>query len=234
MSLRDLAFLFLGGVLAVLAQGVAAPEVSLEMGQCRYGTVAEGTFYQSDLHTDNYMRPACGGVALSDKLTGSDRFGWRVGFIASGSINARDNQSTNDERAHAHVACNHMDGDGCMVRFNGEGKTFGFAFGLTADVPLTSNFILVGEGGLFFFQHHFKAQAINQECRHCTRQIAFNETSKLWDMPSPYAGVTLRWRDFYVAARHYWPSGNRALSLWNAGEMNQIVAGVVFPIGRKI
>lgn len=231
IRLRDLAFLVLGAAIAIFAQGLAAPELQAELGQCRYGVVPEGTFYQSDLHTDSYLRPACGGIALASKWNGSERFGWRVGALATGGISARDNVSTNDERAHAHIACVPPNPDGCMVRFNGEGRTFGFTLGLTAEQPLAAHLSAIAEGGFFFFQHHFKAEAHPMGCG-CTGQIAYNETSKLFDSPSPFAGITLRYRDFYVAARHFWPTGHRSLSLTDFS-MTQYVVGVAFPFGGK-
>lgn len=218
---------FLAGFILAIGFSGRATEFFAEYGQCRYGAVPEGTFYQSDMHTDSFLRPTCAAIGVADKWKGSERFGWRVALLGTGSIRARDNASVNDERAHRHDrTCTPPDEDGCTVAFNGSGQTLGISLGLTAEQPLAAHLSLIGEGGFFFFQHHFKTEARFVNCASCTRQISYNETSRLWDMPSPYSGVTLRYRKVYVAARHYWPSGNRALSLTDFS-MNQLVAGFV-------
>lgn len=208
----------------------AAPEFFIEGSQYRYGNVGDGTFQQTDLHTDNYLRPIGLAIGIADKWSGSDRLGWRIALRDSGKIRVRDNESVNDEQAHNHSAgpCTPPQEVGCTLRFNGEGRTFGASFGLTYEhrLPLPGA-SLTPEVGLFFFQHHFKAEGRFIDCPNTCRLIAFNETSKLWDMPSPYLGAMLRWHSVYVAARHYWPSGHRPQSIWNVGEMNELVVGLV-------
>lgn len=228
---RDIGFLFLGAVLAIVAQGLAT-ELQLEIGQSRFSPGLEDTFYQSDMHTDNYLRPVAVSIGLADKWKGSERFGWRIALIAMGNIKARDNNSVNDEWAHRHAGalCTHASEDGCTLRFNGEGSTFGILTSLTAEQPLTSGLSLIGEAGLFFFQHHFKAEARFIDCT-CSRQVSYNETSRLWDQPSPMVGVTLRYSNpfglhgiaAYVAARHYWPAEHRALSMTNFAHTDYMV-----------
>lgn len=221
---RDIAFFILGGVLAIVAQGLST-ELQAEVGQCRFSTGLADTFYNSDLHTDSYLRPACASVGLAGKWRDSERFGWRVALLGTGSIQARDNVATNDERAHAHVACKPPSEDGCMVRFNGSGETFGVSLSITAEQPIARHLSAIGEFGLFFFQHHFKAEARFMDCHSCGRQISYNETSRLWDEPSPMVGLTLRYRSVYIAARHYWPAEHRPLSLTNYA-FNQFSIGV--------
>lgn len=213
------------GVIVAVGLSGRTTEVFSEYGQCRFGLAEDGTFYQSDRHTDNYMRPACAAVGVSDKWQGSERFGWRVSFLATGSINARGNMAVNDETRGVTTPCNlSVSEANCQIRFDGAGQTFGFAFAFTAEQPLAAHLSASAESGLFFFQHHFKSEARFEQC--CGRTISYNETSKLWDVPSPFVGLSLRYRDLYVAARRYWPSEHRALSLTNHAFW-QFTAGVI-------
>lgn len=213
------------GFTAALGLSGRTAEVFSEVGQCRFALERDGTFYQSDRHTDNFMTPGCISLGLSGKWTDSEKWGWRTSFLSTGSIQARGNMAVNDELRGNTAPCDlSINEANCPVRFNGSGQTYGFTFGATFEQPLGYHLSLIGESGLFFFQHHFKAEGKFVDC--CTRNISYNETSKLWDMPSPFLGMTLRYRDVYFAARHFWPSGHRALSLTNH-EMNQFVVGVV-------
>jgi len=227
MRAKVLAFLAFAALAAIPVRSWGF-ELQLEGGQCRLRVVHSDTFQNTDMHTDNYMRPDCGTVALANLWPTSHHFGWRVGFKVIGEIQARDNEAVNDEQAHHHAGtCTPPRTFGCTIRFNGVGRTFGISTGLTGELPLTSRFKLVGEGGLFFFQHHFKADGTFPTCPNCehNRRIAYNETSKISSEPSPYLGLSLRWRDLYFAARHYWPTGHRTLSLWETGQMNEFVIG---------
>lgn len=222
--------ILLGAVIGFTAHGFAsrATEFFVESGRCNLGLERDGTFWQADQTTNNYMRPGCTSLGLADKWKGSERLGWRVSLLATGPIQARDNVATNDENRHIKTPCDMTVSEAnCPVVFNGEGRTYGITAGLTAEQPLAAHLSVIGEGGLFFFQHHYKAEARFVDC--CHRNISYNETSKLWDIPSPFIGVTLRYRAVYVAARHYWPSEHRALSQTNFG-MKQLVLGVIKPI----
>lgn len=212
--------ILLGAVIGFTAHGFAsrATEFFVEQGQCRFATGEEGAFYQGDLHTENYMRPACLTVGVADKWRGFDRLGWRVAFVGTGSIQARDNLALPDGVRHLRNGCTPPDEAGCYARFNGSGTTYGVSFGLTYEQPIVQHLSLIGEAGLYFFQHHFKAEARLIDPAWGVgggRTISYNETSKLWDQPSPMAGITLRYRDIYIAARRYWPSEHRPLSLTN-------------------
>lgn len=231
---RDIARI-LAGVLAVAAPlGAAAVEPFAEYGQCRFAGVGDGTFQQTDMHTDNFLHPQCGALGLQDRWAGYERLGWRVSLLGVGKIKARDNSAVNDEQAHHHTgACSPPDERGCALRFNGEGSTWGITAGLTGEKPLSSRLSLVGESGLFFYQHHFKAEArfVDPGFNGGGRSISFNETSKLFDSPAPYMAATLRYRDVYLRAAHYWPAGHRALTL---GSLEwQLTVGAVFFFGGR-
>lgn len=225
--MKTLIAFFAGFIVAIGFSGRAV-EMFSEAGQCRFGLERDGTFYQSDRHTDNFMRPGCASFGFQGKWKDSERWGWRVSLLGTNSIQARGNMAVNDETRGSTAPCDlSVSEANCAIRFDGSGKTQGFTLGTTYEQPLFSRTSLIAESGLFFFQHHFKAEARFVDC--CTRNISYNETSKLWDMPSAFLGVSLRYRDVYAGFRHYWPTGHRALSLTNH-EMNQFVVGVVKPL----
>lgn len=221
--------ILVGAVIGFTAHGLAsrATDLFAETGQCRFGLERDGTFYQSDRHTDNFLHPGCISLGLQDKWKDS-RFGWRASFVATGTIQAKGNMAVNDETRGSTAPCDMMVSEAnCPIRFDGAGQTYGITLGSTYEQPLFAHAALIAESGLFFFQHHFKAEARFVDC--CHRTISYNETSKLWDTPSPFLGLTMHYRYVYVAVRHFWPSGHRALSLTNH-EMNQFVVGLVKPL----
>ena len=215
------------GLTALIFSGFAwSAEYQFETGQCRFGLERDGTFYQSDRHTDNFMHPGCMSLGVAGKWKDSERWGWRAAFLATGAIQARGNKAVNDEARGSTAPCDMTVSEAnCPIIFDGSGNTQGITLGATYEQPLFAHTSVIAESGLFFFQHHFKAEATFESC--CGRNISYNETSKMWDMPSPFMGVTLKYRAVYAAVRHYWPSGHRALSLTNH-EINQFVVGLVY------
>lgn len=219
--------ILVGAVIGFTVHGLAsrATDLFVETGRCSFGLERDGTFWQADQYTNNYMHPGCASLGVADKWKGSDLLGWRVSFLATGPISARGNIATNDENRHYKGPCDLSTSEAnCMVEFNGSGRTYGITVGFTAEQSIGSHLSVIGESGLFFFQHHYKAEARFVDC--CTRNISYNETSHIWDQPSPFLGFTLQYRSVYVAARHFWPSEHRALSQTNHA-MNQIVLGLI-------
>jgi hypothetical protein len=101
----------------------------------------------------------------------------------------------------------------------------GVSFSLTGDLklgPVTA----IGEGGLLFFKSQFKATATPL---YPAPEMEVNEESTWWDMPAPLLGLTLRYGDVYVAARHYWPAGHRPLSLTDHS-FTQLSVGLAFKL----
>lgn len=229
LTRRELVCLFVGAILATMYQAWSAPELTTEAGQCRFGAAPDSTFYNADLHTENYLHPGCWSAGVQDKWKNSKRFGWAARFSATGSVEVRDNLALPDETRHIRNGCNPPDETGCYARFNGKGNTYGLSVGLTAEQPIWSHLSVAGEVGVLFFQHHFKSEArlIDPQWGGGGRTISYNETSRFWDMPSPLVGVTLRWRDLYFAYRHYWPTGHRALTVVNF-QRNDFMIGKVW------
>lgn len=217
---------FLAGFIVAIGFSGYGTELFTEAGQCRFGLEKDGNFYQQQRHTDNYMTPRCLSLGVADKFNDGP-WGWRASVQVAGKIEARDNVAAiGIELVPPHFACDQATSFGCTSNFNGSGRTWGFTAGITNEQRL--GFIrVIGESGLFFFTHRFRARQTNIDYAPVGGANGeYDETSKLWDMPSPFLGLTLRYGDVYLAARHYWPTGHRALSLTNH-EMNQIVVGVV-------
>jgi len=192
-----------------------AMEYQAESGQCRFGLQTDGTFYQSDRYTRNYMTPRCASIAIADRFKDGP-WGWRVGFVWTGSIQARDNIATAfDADAFQHnLTCNNvpLGGQGCLASVNGWGRTWGFSFAGTYQYRIGLA-ALVGEAGLFFFRHRFHSHPVHTDCSNCNPMGDYDESSGPFAEPSPLLGLTLKIGYLYVAARRYWPAEHRALSL---------------------
>ena len=206
-------------------------ELQAEYGQCRFGLERDGVFYQADRHTDNFLRPPCVTLGIADKWKGSERFGWRVAFVQTGSIQARDNIATiHDDDAHTYGVCDPLTGDNCIASFNGSGRTYGISASLTAERRFGA-IKIIGETGLFFFHHSFRVRAKSIDCPvgvcYPTPTVEGDQSSNLWDMPNSLAGITLRYRDVYLALRHYWSGGHRALSLTDHS-FTQLMTGIAW------
>lgn len=195
-----------------LAAPVAAHAVDLyaELGQCRYGLAANGTFYESDPGLDyrNYMTPRCGAVGLAGAF-GASSFGWRVGYLRTGTIQARDNVARFGDDANRQ-ACDPVTTVGCRASFNGSGYSEGVTLSLTDTHKWSQRVSTTNEAGVFFFRHRFHATATGQEIPGVWHA---DEQSRITDAPSPYLGLIVRYGPVYYSIRHYFPMGHRALSL---------------------
>jgi hypothetical protein len=226
LTRREWVCLLLGAVFATAYQAWSGPELQLELGQCRFGKAPDGTFYQSDYHTSNYLTPRCASFGLADKFERGGRLGWRVAYLVAGSIEARDNTFIRNDDGLRNIPCDPgVTVAGCHATMNGSGNMRGVSFSLTGDLklgPVTA----IGEGGLLFFKSQFKATATPL---YPAPEMEVNEESTWWDMPAPLLGLTLRYGDVYVAARHYWPAGHRPLSLTDHS-FTQLSVGLAFKL----
>lgn len=204
---------FFGFIVAIGFSGRAV-DLSLEHGQCRFGAERDGTFWQSDYGRSNYMTPRCTSIALADKWEKGGRMGWRVAYLTTGDIEARDNAAVLNDLGIRNAPCSPSTGawDGCVANFNGSGHMRGVSFSGTGDLklgPITA----IGEFGLLFFKSQFKATAT--PINYVGRVEEVNEESHWYDMPIPMMGLTLRYKNVFISARHYWPAEHRAISLTN-------------------
>jgi hypothetical protein len=199
-------------VLASLAFACApshAAEAFAEAGQCRFGLAPDGTYYQSDRYTRNYMTPRCGVFGLADKFRGS-AFGWRVGFLWTGSIEARDNIATffdadafQPNLPPCDISFGPNRARGCIVTLNGHGETWGFTFSATYEQRLRW-LTVTPEAGLFFFHHVFYVQPTHIDCTNCRPIQGSKEADGPFTDPSPLLGLTFKVGAVYFAVRRYW------------------------------
>jgi hypothetical protein len=194
-----------------------ASELQTEFGQCRFGKERDGTFYQSNLYTRNYMTPRCASLAVADRFRDGP-WGWRIAFLWTGQLAARDNVATffDEDAFRSNLVCNNTPGPGfargCMVNIVGHGHTWGFSFAGTYEQRL-GPLRLGAEAGLFFFRHSWHMTATHLDCSTCRHINDYDESSGPFTDPSPLAGLTARVGPVYFAARYYWPAEHRALSL---------------------
>lgn len=221
-------------LLAWLVVGCApalAQQYQAEAGQCRFGLAQDGTFHQTDHHTDNYMTPRCGALGVTDKFEDGP-WGWRIAFVWTGFIQARDNVTTffDDDAFNQNLTCNNAPGPnqgrGCLVTINGYGHTWGFSFSGTYEQKL-GWLRITPEAGLFFFRHDWHYQVTHIDCTTCPVPREVDESSGPFAEPSPLLGLTLGVGPVYIAARHYWPAKHRALSLTDHS-FTQLSGGLLF------
>ena len=220
-------------VIAFLASHANSKELDLGLGQCRFGLEADGTYYQSDRPTKNYMTPRCLALAWSDRV-GRGPLGWRVGFLWSDQIHALDNVATFfDADAFQHnLTCNNTPGSptrgrGCIVRIRGHGYTVGLSLSGTYEYPIRRA-RLIGEAGLFFFRHELRMKIDHIDCTTCPPVRDDNSRSGPFTWPSPLLGVTLKAGRAYISARKYWPGEHRLLSLTDHS-LVELGAGLSIP-----
>jgi hypothetical protein len=217
-------------VLLLVSFPALSLELSAEMGRCKFGLAPDGTFYQSDKRTNNYMTPRCVGLYLSDKF-GSSNLGWRVGVLSAGAIQARENIATlyDEDAFQPGLVCNDPggleQGRGCNGVINGSGRTWGIPVSLTYDIPI-GRFTVTPELGLFFFRHRFYNDPEHSECTKCGAHGNYEETSPLTATPSKFAGLMLRYRSVYLSVRQYSKAEHRALSLTDHS-FRQVTLGIV-------
>jgi hypothetical protein len=218
--------------LLLVACGQAqATEFQIEAGQCRFGLQTDGTFYQSNLYTRNYMTPRCTSLGLADNFKAGP-FGWRIAVLWTGQIEARDNIATffDADAFQSGLTCNNTPGTpgfarGCLVNVNAHGHTWGISFAGTYEQRFAVVTVML-ESGFFFFRHSFHSHATHKDCTNCRYINDYDESSGPFTNPSPLLGVTFKVGHIYFAARHYWPAEHRALSLTDHS-FTQLSTGLV-------
>lgn len=226
--MRALAFISL----ALLGWQAQAGEVGVALGQCKFGLAPDGTFYQSDRPTSNYMSPWCASLSWADRFGGGP-FGWRVGFLWSDQIQARDNITTffDDDAFKHNLTCNNAPGPnqgrGCIVRIRGEGHTRGLSLSGTYEYRIRWA-RLIGDAGVFFFRHYWRYGVQHIDCTTCPVPTETYSSSGPFAEPTPLIGLTLRAGPAYLSARKYWPAQHRPLSLTDQS-FTEISAGVSLP-----
>lgn len=228
--------IMVGAVALAFALPASATEIQAEYGQCRFDAAHNGTFYQEGRYTQNYLTPDCASLGIAGRFVNRN-YGYRAFGIVTGYMQNRDNVATyrDDEIDTAHGSCGPMpDGHNCMTTHNGSGNMVGIGASLVRYIDLPGNWQVTGELG--FLIHRVKYYngpkflggpndgAPAGDFKHDERTNDF-----LGTLPSTFVGVTLRWRQVYVFARHYSHSGGRGLSL-TKDNMTNIGVGYAIPI----
>jgi hypothetical protein len=218
---------FLAGAILTVAINPLAQqkgqEFHAEKGTCHQGQAPDGMFYQSPQVTNNQLNPGCSAFSLAGMF--DDVRGWRIGYHDFGTIRARDNRFMvrDDEIRSPNRNCNPQTGSGCMGTMYGEGYMRGVSFSLTKRQPFYG-VDLIGEAGVLFFESGFNAWA---KIDHDGSVAFAREKSSAFNLPDLVLGGGVRWKDFYVMARKYWPMGHRSQSLTDFS-VTEVTVGLAF------
>lgn len=221
---KNVAFFLLGAALAIVAQGIAAPELQIEFGQSRFGQERNGTFYESDGGMDyqNYMTPKSGSIAIADKF-GESPWGYRLSAFNTGTIKVTSIARYGDDANRQ--PCDPLTTIGCKARFEGSGYSYGFTAALTYEMRL-GVLRVIPEAGLSLFRHRFHAKTAPLEPMFAG-ELQYDETSKWISEPQKMLGLTLRIGEFYFSVRRHLEAGGRPLSLTNHSRTDFMFGAVV-------
>lgn len=214
--------------LAALALTAHAGDVQVELGQCRFGQAANGTYYDKDYNHRNYLTPRCASIGYAAQFKEAPEWGYRFAFITSGSIEARNNVALSNDGRPITNPCSAAHPDACRINVNGSGRMDGISVSLTRTTYLGHGFRVTGEFGALFFEHFFKGNCDQMDLPAQHQQGGgWDQVSKMGFSPSPMVGVTLGNGPVYVAARYYAPAVHRpGLSLTDHSFL-QLSVGVV-------
>lgn len=221
-------WIFIGFALAVgfMAKSQdSGLSVHFEVGRCKHEAAKDGTFYQSNLQTNNQLQPSCFSLGLGGQFNAL--WGWKVAYHDFGTIRARDNHVTQRDvdAFKATASCNPSTKEGCTARMDGEGKNTGLSLALTRRVQM-DGFQFVGEGGLLFFSSKFHAWAVAED----TGNVSYvDEHSPYSRVPALMGGVGVQWKQLYLMVRKAKSLGHREQSLTDHS-LTQIVVGVQVPL----
>lgn len=221
---KALALVCLGFALGVLGTGLAT-DLEIEYGQCRFGKAQDGTFYDSKMNPNLYLTPRCAEIAVGSKFRGST-YGWRVGFIQSGSVESRDSLAPMHDGVYNPNPCSNEHWANCHSLFGGSGRMRGISVALTKEADLGGKWWAQGEAGVLFFEHFFNGYAKPQDYDGAPMVTGghvagtaqrweganLNQSSKLPGMPIPRFGGRIGYGPLYFSMRYHLPPGT--LGLW--------------------
>jgi hypothetical protein len=235
-----------GVIVAVAGISFANPELQLEYGQCRFSKAQNGTYYDQALNPRLYLTPRCAEIGIANKFGGST-WGWRIGYISSGSVESRDSRAwINDGNWSDPRPCPEATNN-CQAIVGGSGRMEGVSFTLTKERKLAGKWWLRGEGGLMFFRHYFHGHA-HPEGFDSTPLIldgTFKGTPDRWEgldqssdwkgWPVPRAGLQFGFGPIYLSARYTLAPGAGGLPGHDGSSVTnhaflQIAVGVSIPL----
>ena len=229
MEKEDFRALFTAALVALAASACSARaggiNLHLEAGQCEYARATDGTFYQSNLQTNNFLSPGCYSLGISGQFKQKPSWGWKVAYHDFGTIRAKTNVVTQrDEDAfQTWDQCDPETKRGCKATMGGEGKNIGLSIALTKRVPLRG-FDVITEGGLLFFRSEFHAYG----CAWDTGNVTYvNEHSPFSRLPALMGGIGVEKDNVYAMVRGFYSLGHREQSL-TKHSVAQLVLGLRF------
>ena len=221
--MKNLAFLLIGLVIGVAINASKSTELQVEFGQCRFSKAQNGTYYDQGMNPHLYLTPRCAEIALGGSFAGS-QWGWRAGFIASGSVESRDSRAWLNDGVIDPRPCPIVWGN-CQALFGGSGRMQGFSFTLTHDYQLGGKWWARGEGGMLFFRHYFNGYAKPEGFNSAilVQQGNYSGTGPKWEgsgldqsskwpgMPIPRIGGQLGYGPVYFSLRYNFAPGTMGL-----------------------
>lgn len=215
---------FLAGFILAIGLSGKATELLVEYGQCRFGKATDGTFYDSKMSPKLYLTPRCAEVGIAKKFAGSS-WGWRIGFLQSGSVESRDSRAPMNDGLYFSEPCSDEHWMNCHSLFGGSGRMHGFSFAITKDKQLGGLWWTRGEVGVLFFEHFFNGYAKPQDYNGgaVVAAGAINGTAQKWEggslhqasklpgMPVPRIGMSLGYGPLYISVRYNFAPGTFGL-----------------------
>jgi hypothetical protein len=198
--------------LASITSANATGAVEVEYGQCRFSSAQDGTFYDSTMSPHLYLTPRCGEIAYSRKFRGSP-WGWRVGLIATGSVESRESLASMNDNIPHDAPCSNEDWANCHSYFSGEGRMRGLTLSITREVRLNAKWWTEGEVGVLFFHDYFNSYVKPADFKAVS---PIGGTSERWEgkadsgspgYPVPRVGARVGYGPAYVAARYHFTPG---------------------------
>jgi hypothetical protein len=227
-------------VTLLLSINCFAAEGFIEAGLCDFGQERNGVFWQEGRYMKNKLTTQCLALGFSGKV--KKAWGWRAGLMMTSSWQHRSNVATyyDDEIGiePGSKACDTVSvpgpgveqGRGCYTIHSGSGNLRGFFSSITYEINLGSGFKLIPEMGLLFYRMKQDNSVTwldpNAKPSYAPGNYNAGENRDLLKVPSPFIGVTLRYRDAYAYARHYESQGHHPLALTD-GMFRQYGVGIV-------
>jgi hypothetical protein len=192
------------------AHGAEGLRFEVGYGHCESQRGGRGSWWNDHYETNLDLNDRCGQMGISAtpwQWRGYD-LGWRLAYVDFGRISINSVMAARDEDQLSNPdgsACDWGNGGrGCLIRVKGGGHATGISFGGVAERDLGA-LVLGAEGGLFAYYNHFTVAVTAHPDPSVTPDWWWY---RQWDLArgwqlTPYAGASVRYDVFYVAARVY-------------------------------
>ena len=222
--------------------------LELEYGQCRFGLAKDGTYHDRRFGSHNYLTPRCASIGLAGKFQRFATWGWRVAFIQSGSVEARDNMAQMNDGNPSPHPCNETFGtfvhwENCHGLFGGSGRMRGIKLAVTKEWNLGARWWTQAEAGVEFFEHFFNgyvkpydfdgafAPAVGATGGSATKWEGggLNQESALADKPLPLLGARIGYGPLYFVIRYQFPVNRPGQSITDHSHLD-LMGGLRIPL----